>query len=409
MKKIFIYLSVFLGLALALVGVFFTVKSLNYDLGNEATAERIKDIEFTGFVKQQEELIEGPIEEEKKTYMNLSVEEAPWLAEEIGTPLKYTREEALEVITQRALLDERYEFILSAEEKLTTGLLVDVVNNPEMTDFMAGFASLEENRPAGELTDEEKTSDLPLYIQWDERWGYEPYGTSCIAEAGCGPTTLAMVVSGLSDEDVTPADMAQYAMEKGYYVKGSGTSWGLMGRGAKNFGLISRNVSFNYLTEENVKSWLDEGAVLILSVKPGDFTIGGHFIVVRGYDDQGFYVNDPFCKYKSSISWEWRTLRGQTKGAFLVNKAETVVSNEPVFEEEGSDEVIEPDEVPAATTGASTTPAPSATPATSATPAASPSPKPSPKPTPTPEPESDDYDDPGNYIDANSVEADYPD
>ncbi len=394
MKKFIIYIFAGLGLFLAAIGAFFMVRSLNYNDSGETSFDRVKDVDVVGFVKKKAEE-EEPEEEvvELKPHELLSVEEAPWLDAVIGKPVKYSREEALAIIEERAALDERYEVVFASAEELTTGLLVDVVNNPEMADFLAGFFDADA-RVKCELTEEEKAAKLPHYLQWDERWGYESYGTSCIAESGCGPTTLAMVVSGLTEEKVTPADMAKYAMEKGYYVKGSGTSWGLMGRGAKNFGLVSRNVSFSYLTEDYVKSWLDDGAYLILSVKPGDFTVGGHFLVVRDYDDEGFYVNDPFCRYKSTIPWEWKVLRGQSKGAFLVSRAETVVTNEPVDMEEPDEETIEPDEVPSATISAS--PSPSVTP--------------SPTPTPTPEPDdgSDDYDDPANYIAPDSVEEDYP-
>lgn len=42
------------------------------------------------------------------------------------------------------------------------------------------------------------TGEIPALIQWDERWGYAPYGSeTIIAVSGCGPTALSMVISGL--------------------------------------------------------------------------------------------------------------------------------------------------------------------------------------------------------------------
>lgn len=36
--------------------------------------------------------------------------------------------------------------------------------------------------------------EIPLLLQWDERWGYSVYGDNMIAVNGCGPTAVAMVV-----------------------------------------------------------------------------------------------------------------------------------------------------------------------------------------------------------------------
>jgi hypothetical protein len=33
---------------------------------------------------------------------------------------------------------------------------------------------------------------VPLFLQWDKRWGYERYGSDYLAITGCGPTCLAM-------------------------------------------------------------------------------------------------------------------------------------------------------------------------------------------------------------------------
>ncbi len=58
--------------------------------------------------------------------------------------------------------------------------------------------------------------EIPLLLQWDERWGYSVYGDNMIAVNGCGPTAVAMVVSGLlCDPSVTPYKVAKFAEEQG--------------------------------------------------------------------------------------------------------------------------------------------------------------------------------------------------
>ena len=57
--------------------------------------------------------------------------------------------------------------------------------------------------------------EIPLLLQWDERWGYSVYGDNMIAVNGCGPTAVAMVVSGLlCDPSVTPYKVAKFAEDK---------------------------------------------------------------------------------------------------------------------------------------------------------------------------------------------------
>ena len=61
--------------------------------------------------------------------------------------------------------------------------------NPETEDFVLNYPFRE-----SQDYDLSQTSrdTVPLFLQWDPRWGYEKYGSNCIAITGCGPTCLAM-------------------------------------------------------------------------------------------------------------------------------------------------------------------------------------------------------------------------
>ena len=52
---------------------------------------------------------------------------------------------------------------------------------------------------------------------------------------------------------------------------------------------------------------------IICSVGPGDFTDAGHFIVIVGYDENGYIVNDPNSPAKSSREWSFDQLSSQIK------------------------------------------------------------------------------------------------
>ena len=65
--------------------------------------------------------------------------------------------------------------------------------------------------------------------------------------------------------------------------------------------------------ETAMKAELDAGRFLICAMKKGDFTAAGHFIVVYGYDESGFLVNDPNCVARSRRTWPFGQLQGQIR------------------------------------------------------------------------------------------------
>lgn len=203
--------------------------------------------------------------------------------------------------------------IYKNRNQYSDALLTAYLNNPEMEDFIAGYldANLPQYAAQTGFTSQELQEQFPLFLQWDKRWGYVSYGGSIIGLSGCGPTCLSMVLVSLTGQsDKTPADIARFSEENGYYVEGSGTSWSLMTTGAASLGLYARELS---LDESVMKSSLDANHPIICSMGPGDFTTQGHFIMIYGYDDNGFLVNDPNCIARSDKSWDFDTLRGQIK------------------------------------------------------------------------------------------------
>ncbi len=195
-------------------------------------------------------------------------------------------------------------------EQYPEDMLVALCNNPEMYEFVKNYTA-KRDYAAVELTKEEREDQWPLLLQWDMRWGYVPYGSSIIGLSGCGPACLSMVVIALTgDESITPDVIASYSMDMGYYVEGVGTSWNLMKEGAHRFGLTAEEISPD---EQMMKDCLDSGCPLICSMGPGDFTAAGHFVVICGYDEKGFKINDPNCIVRSMKSWSYDEIEGQIR------------------------------------------------------------------------------------------------
>ncbi len=157
--------------------------------------------------------------------------------------------------------------------------------------------------------------DIPLFFQFDKRWANYPYAGTTIKIAGCGPTSLAMVVVGLTgDTNVTPLTMAKFSTENGWAIDGMGSSWELMTTGARKFGLSSEQVSTSALS---IIENLSQGKVMITSMKPGTFTNGGHFIVLTGLTDDGMVkVNDSWSEKLSNMVFSPELISNESKGAW---------------------------------------------------------------------------------------------
>ena len=186
---------------------------------------------------------------------------------------------------------------------------------PETAGFVSDYPAHYRDHPSKDVSGEVKKGVVPLFIQWDERWGYEDYGGNYLAVNGCGPTCLSMVVCGLTGEtDANPYAVACYSEQQGYYTPGSGTSWSLMTQGAAHYGLDAERVT---LSAEAITGALAQGRVIIASMKPGDFTYTGHFIVLTGLDKDGrVRVNDSNSRLNSAKSWDAQVLVDQMKAAW---------------------------------------------------------------------------------------------
>lgn len=202
-------------------------------------------------------------------------------------------------------------------------LLEALANNPELQDFAAHYLENKGTVTGEGLTEDEKSQEFPLFLQWDPRWGYAYYGDgSVVGLSGCGPTALSMVLWYLTgNEELTPDKIADYSMKNGYYISGTGTKWLLLEEVPPLYGIW---VSQPEADDSIMKEALDGGDIIILSMAPGDFTIGGHFIVIYGYTEEGFLVNDPNCVARSRRIWTWEELKDQTKHMWVFSKEKPV-------------------------------------------------------------------------------------
>ncbi len=214
--------------------------------------------------------------------------------------------------------DSRIKDIIVNYNDYPEELLDMLSRNIDMIDFVIDFPK-KKGKVYSDNVGAVKKGQIPLLLQWDERWGYADYGESCIAISGCAPTALAMVIAGLNgDNSVTPYEVGKYAGDNGFYIKGTGTSWNIMTVGSSHFGIKGTEIP---LSKNGIYNELQKGHPIICSVRKGDFTTTGHFIVLAGIKDGKIKVNDPNSKQRSEILWDYERLEGQIKNLWAFTKS----------------------------------------------------------------------------------------
>ncbi|BDF45187.1 hypothetical protein CE91St56_23100 [Lachnospiraceae bacterium] len=145
------------------------------------------------------------------------------------------------------------------------------------------------------IEDDEICLGVPKYYQ--NRYK-NPYGNGTIASSGCAPTSIAMCLSYLKKESITPVDVVNWTGNR-YYVPGQGSSWAIFSACANHWGVGCSSIGRN---AEAVINALKAGKPVIASMGPGTFTKAGHLIVIKGVTKDGYFmINDPnegnFNKY----------------------------------------------------------------------------------------------------------------
>lgn len=253
-----------------------------------------------------------PVHQEQKV-----AEKETSIKKKVAKPKSYGNAEIQDAIETLAQSSNKYQKIYDNIEAYPEELLQALCNNADMLDFVLGYPGDGSSKNC-KLTKKEKNQPFPLFLQWDKRWGYASYGTSCIGLSGCAPTCMSMVVFALTrNQNATPEEVAEYASENGYYLEGSGTQWSFLSEGASHYGIQARELC---LDKGRILNDLEEGHPIICSMRPGDFTTEGHFIVLTGTQDGKIVVNDPNSKARSSSLWEYDTLEKQIKNLWEYTK-----------------------------------------------------------------------------------------
>lgn len=169
------------------------------------------------------------------------------------------------------------------------------------------------------------TNKQPVnYKQGDSRWGKVVYTknntynkSQTISNSGCGPTAVADIVATWWDSKVTPKEMAALSVANGYRTTNSGTAWGFFKFVANKYGASKFVQTGTYATAEAA---IKSGAYVVVSVGPGVWTKGGHFICWWKVDDKYVYINDPASSASARAKSAKSNLKNQAKQYFIFYK-----------------------------------------------------------------------------------------
>lgn len=144
--------------------------------------------------------------------------------------------------------------------------------------------------------------EVTYYNQMDERWADTLYGTSStIGQAGCGPTSMSIVISTLTGEAHDPVELCQWSVANGHRCEGNGSYHSLIPAAAAAYGLICEGD----LSAQGIVDALSSGKLVVAIMSKGHFTNGGHFIVLRGVTSEGkILVADPASYRRSGQEWD---------------------------------------------------------------------------------------------------------
>lgn len=155
----------------------------------------------------------------------------------------------------------------------------------------------------------EYLGDMIYFNQKDQVWNDNGY---CIARSGCGPTSMAVVISSLTGEWVTPLDTIEWAYKHGYY-SGDGSVHEAIPALAKAYGLTCQGLGTNF---GKIRAALKKGHPVVCLMGPGYFTAGGHFMVLTSIDSKNCVtVADVGSRERSSYKYQLKQMIGQAKSA----------------------------------------------------------------------------------------------
>lgn len=217
--------------------------------------------------------------------------------------------------------DERAKFVIENSE-LYPEFWFNMLYNENSFDLAYNYPFNKDNYQKMTFTDEELNSeDVPAIYMNDDRWIYEDYG---IKSQGCA--AVAVTMAGLflkRDASVDPVKVVNYANEMGYYGLG-GIDQENVTDIIEHFGMTAEEHVLDIengekVTESELKAAVDMDNTVVMAAVKGD-TFGRHALIIRGYDENGVYINDPADPEKTARQWDFDIFENEITRYWIITK-----------------------------------------------------------------------------------------
>lgn len=165
---------------------------------------------------------------------------------------------------------------------------------------------------------------LPYFNQWDVRWAFKEIDDGIFGVSGCGPTVLSSIYVGLTgDTSINPYKMGEMALVAGVYDGKDGSIHTMFTEFVSVLGLKGE---YSYPSLEDIKYHIDNDEIVVANVKEngiGDFTTGGHYIIITGYtEDNQLSLYDVNSYVNTNKLWDYQRVLDQTGDIFVLSLAE---------------------------------------------------------------------------------------
>ena len=140
----------------------------------------------------------------------------------------------------------------------------------------------------------QKGLSVPMYYMKQDAYKNISYGLDSkktIETNGDAIISLAMIAKYIGKDEATVEELASWAGNK-YYIKNQGTQPTIVSAFADKYNLKVERVETDKLIE-NIENALRDNKPILVRLKSGVFGDKVTYKVIRGFEDDKFYINDP--------------------------------------------------------------------------------------------------------------------
>lgn len=231
-------------------------------------------------------------------------------------------------LAEEAETNSMAEYIIENEALYTKDIIDIYYSDNEKLEFVYNYAFHKDDYITMNFTNEELKSDtVPALYMNDPRWGYEYINEMTISESGCAGVAVTMANLYLNNNgDADPVRVMDVAKSMSAitifdfvvadYISDIALSFGMKADGVNCYQNQKTGVEHNEL----IAALDEENAVVMVNMMSEPF--GNHMIIIRGYNDKGYYINDPASPENTAMLWDYETIEQGVAFYWIVTSAE---------------------------------------------------------------------------------------